>query len=85
MGVLRLCEPDRMVVDLYGAKSTLGKSYKVKGDGEVVAQVRMAQHGDKLRLVLDLNKPLRAFDLQTQKRQSVLAFREKRSSGNARR
>ncbi len=72
--VLRLCDPERMVVDLYGAKSALGKARKFKGDGKVVKQVRMAQHKDKLRLVLDLNKPLVAFDLESRKHKSVLAF-----------
>lgn len=51
--VLRLCNPDRLVVDLYGVRNQL-KGKAPAGDGAVVGNVRVGAHADKLRLVFDL-------------------------------
>jgi type IV pilus assembly protein PilQ len=48
-----LANPDRVVVDLFGAKSTLA-SAKQSFDSGVVSQARVGQHPDKVRVVLDL-------------------------------
>jgi len=71
--VLRLCNPDRIVVDLYGVKKSI-KAKSLSGDGEYVEKVRFGKHASKLRMVLDLNKVAANINLNTSKRGLVLAL-----------
>jgi type IV pilus assembly protein PilQ len=48
-----LSNPDRVVVDLFGAKSGLAKAKQSFAEG-VVSQARIGEHPDKVRVVLDL-------------------------------
>ncbi len=73
--VMRLCEPDRIVVDLYGIKNGI-KSRKVAGDGEYISGVRVGSHRDKLRLVLDLKRDLQELNIDTGKAGLILALDE---------
>jgi type IV pilus assembly protein PilQ len=73
IAVMRLCEPERMVIDLYGvSKGFKGKD--LAGDGVFVERIRLGSHADKLRLVLDMARPLAQFDLNLDKNQTLLAF-----------
>ena len=71
--VLRLCDPDRIVVDLYGVRNAVGKR-SIEGDGAYVKNIRLGSHSEKLRLVLDLIKPLPEFSLETSKKRLTLAL-----------
>lgn len=71
--ILRLCNPDRIVVDLYGVKKVI-KSRAIAGDGNVVEKVRFGKHASKLRMVLDLNQPVSEVALNTIKNGAVLAL-----------
>lgn len=51
-----LKNPDRVVVDLFGAKSGM-KSVKQSFADGVVSQARIGEHPDKVRVVLDLRSP----------------------------
>jgi type IV pilus assembly protein PilQ len=48
-----LTNPDRVVVDLFGAKSGMAKAKQSFAEG-VVSQARIGEHPDKVRVVLDL-------------------------------
>jgi type IV pilus assembly protein PilQ len=48
-----LSNPDRVVVDLFGAKSGMSHAKQSFADG-VVSQARIGEHPDKVRVVLDL-------------------------------
>ncbi|HTO05840.1 MAG TPA: AMIN domain-containing protein, partial [Myxococcota bacterium] len=48
-----LANPDRVVVDLFGAKSGMAKAKQSFADG-IVSQARVGEHPDKVRVVLDL-------------------------------
>jgi len=71
--VLRLCHPDRMVVDIYGLKNGL-KTREMAGDGEYVRTVRLGAHADKLRVVLDLDKALPYANVEAGKRRLTVAM-----------
>ena len=71
--VLRLCEPDRLIVDMYGARNEM-KTRKIAGDGNYIGQIRLGRHKKKLRMVLDLERAIQDFDLEVKKRGLVLAL-----------
>ena len=48
-----LQNPDRVVVDVFGAKSGIGKAKQSFAEG-IVSQARIGEHPDKVRVVLDL-------------------------------
>ena len=51
-----LANPDRVVVDLFGAKSGIAGAKQSFAEG-VVSQARIGEHPDKVRVVLDLRVP----------------------------
>jgi len=51
--VSRLNSPDRLVVDLLGAPTRVGRVFQVT-DARYVSQIRLGAHADKSRLVFDL-------------------------------
>ncbi len=51
--VSRLTAPDRLVVDLLGTPSRVGRVFQV-ADARYVSQIRLGAHADKSRLVFDL-------------------------------
>jgi type IV pilus assembly protein PilQ len=51
-----LKNPDRVVVDLFGAKSGMARAKQTFAEG-VVSQARVGEHPDKVRVVLDLRGP----------------------------
>jgi len=53
----RLANPDRIVVDFFGAKSDV-KSAQTNWEQGPVRSARIGQHADKVRLVLDLSAPV---------------------------
>jgi type IV pilus assembly protein PilQ len=58
-----LGDPDRLVVDFWGAQSSVWpRRFDVESD--VVSRVRMGEHTDKVRVVLDLRSPLHAHSIQ---------------------
>ncbi len=73
--VLRLCNPDRMVIDLYGVRNKTQRK-TLKGDGEFVENVRLGSHKDKLRIVLDLKKYLPDFDLKMKKNRILVSLHQ---------
>jgi len=52
----KLANPDRVVVDLFGAKSGMAGAKQSFAEG-VVSQARIGEHPDKVRVVLDLRSP----------------------------
>ena len=48
-----LTNPDRVVVDVFGAKSGISRAKQSFAEG-VVSQARIGEHADKVRVVLDL-------------------------------
>ena len=52
----QLKNPDRVVVDLFGAKSGMARAKQTFADG-IVSQARIGEHPDKVRVVLDLRMP----------------------------
>ena len=52
----KLANPDRVVVDLFGAKSAMPGAKQSFAEG-VVSQARIGEHPDKVRVVLDLRAP----------------------------
>ncbi|MEX2209097.1 MAG: type IV pilus secretin PilQ [Myxococcota bacterium] len=52
----KLANPDRVVVDLFGAKSGIAGAKQSFAEG-VVSQARIGEHPDKVRVVLDLRSP----------------------------
>lgn len=51
-----LKNPDRVVIDLFGAKSSMARAKQTFAEG-VVSQARVGEHPDKVRVVLDLRGP----------------------------
>jgi type IV pilus assembly protein PilQ len=58
-----LANPDRIVVDFFGAKSAVGKD-AMKWEGAAVKSARIGQHADKVRLVLDLAQPVASHEVR---------------------
>jgi type IV pilus assembly protein PilQ len=52
----KLANPDRVVVDLFGAKNGIAGAKQSFAEG-VVSQARIGEHPDKVRVVLDLRAP----------------------------
>lgn len=72
--VLRLCNPDRLVVDLYGVRNQM-KNKTLAGDGAYVGNVRIGTHADKLRLVFDLKQSAANVDVELAKSGLNVALR----------
>ncbi len=72
--LLRLCDPDRLVVDLPGAKAQKSVKRTYKGDGTYLEGIRVGKHSQKVRIVLDLKQPLPMFDFTSEKRSNHFAF-----------
>ncbi|MBQ8003222.1 MAG: N-acetylmuramoyl-L-alanine amidase [Clostridia bacterium] len=51
--IFRMQNPDRLVIDVYGTKSTI-KDANVDVDGQAVDTLRYSQHPDRFRVVADL-------------------------------
>ncbi len=58
-----LTEPDRVVVDFWGATNGFPHN-RIAFDGPVVSGVRIGQHADKVRLVLDLGHAVASHDIE---------------------
>ena len=72
--LLRLCDPDRLVVDLPGARAEKSVKRSYKGDDTYLNGIRVGKHSQKVRIVLDLKQPLPVFDFATEKRGTRFAF-----------
>ncbi len=73
--IFRLCEPERIVIDIFGAKSAL-KKRNIEGDGDFVGKLRVGSHKDKLRIVADMNKVAPSFEINSGNRNFELALFE---------
>ncbi len=62
--VIRLCDPDRLVVDFYGLRNST-KKRSINGDGEYVSSIRLGSHAEKLRVVLDMAKSAQSVDVDS--------------------
>ncbi len=51
--VFKMSEPDRIVIDVYGAKATI-KDGNIEKEGSAVKGIRYSQHEDRFRVVADL-------------------------------
>jgi type IV pilus assembly protein PilQ len=62
-----LANPDRIVVDFFGAKNAV-RTASMKWDGAAVKSARIGQHADKVRLVLDLAQPVASHEVHSSER-----------------
>jgi type IV pilus assembly protein PilQ len=58
-----LADPDRIVVDFWGARSGVSQQ-RIPFDDSVVTGVRVGEHADKVRVVLDLSTAVASHDVQ---------------------
>jgi type IV pilus assembly protein PilQ len=59
----QLANPDRIVVDFFGAKNAVRRDH-MKWEGAPVQGARIGQHADKVRLVLDLAQPVASHEVR---------------------
>jgi len=61
--IFRLCAPERIVIDIYGANAA--KNLDRMGDGEFVKKLRVGRHADKVRIVADMNRTSPSFEINS--------------------
>jgi len=79
--IFRLCEPERIVIDIYGANA--GKNLDRMGDGEFVSKLRVGRHADKVRIVADMNRMAPSFEINSDNQNFQLALLDSKSTETA--